>query len=546
MKNIYKWVLSLCLIVVAVVGVFAVSNFDSKISLRAQISEQSTPYNNAIRGITVTANKFATTDLKNSIETIPDGGFVMLNTLMLDYSNPKTVAIFEIKPDEINTNTSILLSKVSVNAYLNGRAISLGDAVIEDVQEDGEEIQRFAFKISGDSESIRYYTGEYVTNYEGLYEFYFYLNIKNKNNSTVNQYPLTGFYSYSFYVFEEKNFNKQSQLPKISELINTDNVDGYTAVKYYNYKYKDGKINFPMLSFDPERYEITLERRHNAISTAYKTKFGYTDKTWQPQNKKTDYGILYFIEQATGEFISFKLARDTGINSTGLFTFDEANYYDKNKDNVLTNLDGTTGYSEPLLYNVGTYTYTAKYQSYITIDGDQSGSFVVQENRGNMVYAYERIYVYGQMAYYANVNGDTSFNNFYYGKTAMRDNSAESADVEILKKDYRNFVSTNQAPVWFEYVGSVSDDSKVYYCLDPSLQNSVWTESTYGKNTYFSTAGYYVVVIYYSNEIIERAGNSYQVFTFALTNKTPNVKVLTQDNEGEYTKSLNSDGFTTR
>ena len=549
MKNIYKWVLSLCLIAVAVVGVFAVSNFDSKISLRAQISEQSTPYNNAIKGISVTANKFATTDLKNSMETIPNGGFVMLNTVMVDYSKPKTVAIFEIKPDEINTNTSIILSKVSVNAYLNGRAISLGDAVIEDVQEDsGEEIQRFAFKISGDSQSIRYYTGEYVTNYEGLYEFYFYLNIKNKNNSTVNQYPLTGFYSYSFYVFEEKNFNKESQLPKITELTETSNVDGYTAVKYYNYKYKDNKINFPMLSFDPERYEITLERRHNAISTAYKSKFVYTDKTWQSQNKKTDYGILYFIEQTTGEFISFKLERSTGITGTGLFTFNEANYYDE--DNILKNLDGTTGYSEPLMYNVGTYTYTAKYQSYITIDGEQSGSFMVQEEYGNMVCAYERIYVYGQMAYYANVNGDDSFDDFYYGKTAMRDNSASDIDADTLnalKSDYKNFVSTNQAPVWFEYVGSLSSTSsstsKVYYCLDPS-KNDSWTESTYGKNTYFSTAGYYVVVIYYSNEIIEEAGTSYQVFTFALTNKTPNVKVLTQDSEGEYTKSLNSDGFT--
>ena len=540
MKNIYKWVVSLCLITVAVVGVFAVSSLNSKISLRAQISEVSTPYNNNIRGISVTANKFVTTDLKNSLETIPNGGFVMLNTVMTDYSNPKNVAIFEIKPDEVNENTSILLSKVSVNAYLNGRAISLGDAVIEDLQDD-EEIQRFAFKISGDAESIRYQTGEYVTDYEGLYEFYFFLDIKNKNNSMVTQYPLTGFYSYSFYVFEEKNFNKASQAPEISELTKTSDVDGYTAVKYYNYKYKDGKLSYPMLSFDPERYEITLERKHNALSTAYKSIFVYTDKTWQPQNEKTNYGILYFVEQTTGERISFKLERSTGITGTGLFTFNEANYY--NENNVLQNLEGTTNYSEPLMYDVGTYTYTAKYQSYITIYGEQSGSFVVQEDRGNMTYAYERIYVYGQIAYYANVNGDDSFDNFNYGKTAIRDNSAESADVETLKKDYGNFVSTNQAPVWFEYVGSVEDESKVYYCLDPS-KNNVWTESAYSKNTYFSTAGYYIVVIYYSNAIIPDANKSYQVFTFALTNTTPNVKVLTQDSEGGYTRSLNSGGFT--
>ncbi len=548
MKGIYKWILSLCIVTILVCGIFiATDRFSNNLSsIRALMMENSVPYENNLNGINVSARKVKNNAIDTTVETIQNGGYVLLNTKQTDYSRPKDIAIFSIESGDINKR----ITSIVANVYLNGRALSLGDAISEDVDDADNITQTLSFNITGDANSIKYYNSEeYVTNFEGLYEFYFYLGISTSGQYA--QYPATGWYSYSFYVFEENNFNKTEQLPTISNVTTGVDVDGYTASRFYNFQYEDDKLNFPMVSFDPERYQMTIERRYNNVATTYKTVFTYTNEFWQTQSLQTNYGILSFINQANGEFISFKLTRDTGINSTNLFHFDESIYYDDN--GALADVNSlTTNYTEPLLFKLGTYTITFKYQAFIVIDGESSGYFAVQESNGNMTYAYEQLNIFGQMAYYADNNGDRSFNDFVNNKTSMQNNYeknfvtdfeavnvGEQNVITYLQSQYTDFVSTNQAPVWLEYVGQVDDASKYYF----SLNGRTWEENSYSKNTYFSTAGYYIAVIQYKNEFVTGETNYIQVFTFALTNKTPTVDILSMDDEGAYSVSLKSEGF---
>ncbi|MBQ8749349.1 MAG: hypothetical protein IJZ29_02630 [Clostridia bacterium] len=520
-------------------------------------------YSGQLNALDVRAYKYNTNDISTSIASVGNNGFVMLeNAETADLSKPKQGVRFIIA----SLGENVYLPALEVNVFLNGVQLSLGDAYVTDENVgSGLNISNnsLIFDIAPNV-TLYYYnqieadgSAKVVEDLQGVYEFYFKVRV-NTNGSTSNFYPQDfDWYKYSFTVLDQTNFGLDEQddlqFPRIMNVTqNPAYVEGDTSefirqnIFNYNASVDDGTGNlsatYPALRFDPERYYINIKRTYNNTSSFITTRFVYTDEFSTEINTISDYGILYFDKKQSedgevSESIGFKLQRQANGNFEFIEDFD-------------TNSSNAINYNLPIFYELGKYELTYKYQVFI------GGEFKWEESESETVkIGTESLVVFGYTPVYAkDLTGEDYFVSLDYGFET--DYSYKFVKNDVLSNftipSLTSFVSTNQSPVWLKSYSFLEDDNTTnsYYYYSKygdefkgqngemlNLTNVSATKQSYSKNTYFTDAGYYIVVLNYGFE--DFVGRDYsQVFLFSITNTTPKVKIISNGEE------LASGGFT--
>lgn len=472
---------------------------------------------------------------------VNNGDFVMLyNAGKQESDSTRDVVLFSI--EAINGKKLTILD---VNVTLNGNEIVYNGYSDSDPEDATATTNKsLKMRLTGNEKDLTYQTESLgdVPSAEGYYEFFFRVSL---DGGTI--YPLeTGyFYHYGFYLLNESSYCEEDQIPTP---LNVDpDLAVNTSIFYknqyiYNFnKFSEGKNLYPTIRFDPEKYDLVLSRTYRNTVETISTVFEYTDNQYNKVNYASNYGVLTFNYSLTNKQVSFKMQRNSGY-----FIFNESfNYADPN----------ATNYFEPLFKNLGAYEIQKQYKLYI-------GSQFITENKpegGNIAIQSDMLTVFGYVAHYAEAGtGSAEFNSY---------TTAEFSDVTRLAEERAgekvfteasfsslinyNVVSTNQAPVWFEYNGVLVAGEYWYADAEYSswnkptiglTNNSYLLDDskvyTYTKSDYFEKSGYYLVKLKYRME--SDIGNDVTYFTqyiaFQLRNVSP-VASSQASLEGTFTGS---------
>lgn len=506
-------------------------------------------YKNQLSALDVRAYKYYTNDVLTPINSVSNGGFVLLeNADTFDLSKAKQGVRFVIQ----SSNSEIYLPTLDVNVYLNGVQLSLGEAHVVEENVGAVSNHSLIFDIAPNVE-LTYYnqtnldgTAKVVEDLQGVYVFDFKVMI-NKNGNTTNYYPQeVNWYRYSFTVLDQSNFGVNDvddiQFPRILNVQPNPAYDGSPTEEYlrqniFNFNENvNNHATYPALRYDPERYHIDIKRTFNNETTRINTAFVYTDSSFQQSNKISDYGILYFNYE-NGKSVGFKLIRQSSGNFEFLEDFDTTSSYAIN-------------YELPILYELGKYDITYKYQVFL------NGEFIYEDDENQSVkIGTENLIVFGYTPLYANnLTDEAYFINLEENKET--DLSYKYVVENVLSNftipQLDSFASTNQSPVWLKSYTYLSDshiaNSYYYYSKNGDdfknssnemqlFANLTLEKNPYSKNTYFTDAGYYILALNYGFENF--VGQNYsQIFMFRITNSTPVVKIVSKGNE------LGSGGFT--
>lgn len=528
----------------------------SGVSKRAMAEGNGTSvdYANQLSALKVEAYKYNENDNLTSVASVSNNGFVLLeNAETSDLSKSKQGVRFVIRSQGEN----VYLPALEVNVFLNGKQLSLGDSYVTD-ENLGSGISvsnnSLIFDIAPSVTLYYYNSTEVVEDLQGVYEFYFKVRVY-QNGSTSNFYPQDyDWYKYSFTVLDQKNFGLDEetdlQFPRILNVTQNPAYSGATETYFrqnifnYNAFSDDGngvkKATYPALRFDPEMYHIVAKRTYNNTASYITTRFVYTNENFGEISEKSDYGILYFdysdgvnVEKTVG----FKLARKYNGNFEFLEDFDTKSNYAIN-------------YNLPIFYELGKYEVTYKYQVFI------GGEFKYEEDGSETVrIGTESLTIFGYTANYAkDLTSEEYFINLNEGLETDLSYKYVTSNVLTNFKvpDLTAFTSTNQSPVWlngYAYLDDENSENSFYYYSKTgadfknsegtmlNLNNISLEKLSVDKNTYFTDAGFYIVVLNYGFEdFIGRDFN--QVFLFRITNETPKVKILSNG------KELASGGFT--
>lgn len=512
----------------------------------------------------VSLSKVQSVDIQNPISgNVENNGFILLQNYGKNTGNDvKEYARFVIQGIDSN-----YLTTLEVNIYHNGRLLSIGDSLKynEDVDLVANNITDLylEFYVTDDPTDLKYNNSdESPEDIQGLYEFYFRVRINGET-----RYPTqVTWYRYAFYLLNGENYGVDTENVEqniVSEQFpNIKNVEAgvksieedYIKVKGFNFNgIKAGETEnntenvFPVLSFDPERYNVSIKHNYNGVNRYIDTIFNYTDAEHNIVSEVTNYGTLSFKERDTENVVSFYLVRNN-LATNKNFYFCE--------DNFTYNQNNTINYVEPLIRNLGTYELTYKYTIFI------DGQFLTEpETSSNIKIGVEKLSVFGAETNYAiNESGSAIFNNYIDGvysdiTTLVNESIYNGSDLnyesivnQVNNLNINNIVATNQAPVWFNVLGELDlTNSKYAYITDKGVLNfsaNIGDWKGYSKNQYFQEAGYYLVVLTYRYSEFNNAQTYNQIFLFKLANRTPEVQILSKSNEDIFDKTLNSGGFT--
>jgi len=346
----------------------------------------------------VSLSKVQSVDIQNPISSnVENNGFILLQNYGKNTGNDvKEYARFVIQGIDSN-----YLTTLEVNIYHNGRLLSIGDSLKynEDVDLVANNITDLylEFYVTDDPTDLKYNNSdESPEDIQGLYEFYFRVRINGET-----RYPTqVTWYRYAFYLLNGENYGVDTENVEqniVSEQFpNIKNVEAgvksieedYIKVKGFNFNgIKAGETEnntenvFPVLSFDPERYNVSIKHNYNGVNRYIDTIFNYTDAEHNIVGEITNYGTLSFKERNTENVVSFYLVRNN-LATNKNFYFCE--------DNFTYNQNNTINYVEPLIRNLGTYELTYKYTIFI------DGQFLTEpETSSNIKIGVEKLSIFG-------------------------------------------------------------------------------------------------------------------------------------------------------
>lgn len=559
MKKSLKLTIFVCLMVMLFGGIGTIITTSFLNNASAEMPDSYSDYAKELSSLMdVSLTKVESIDIQKPVdENIENNGFILLENFGKNSTNDvKEYARFTIQG--INDN---YLTTLEVNVYHNGRLLSIGDSLKynEDVDLVTNNITDLylEFYVTDDASKLKYNNSdESPEDVQGLYEFYFRVRINGES-----RYPTqVTWYRYAFYLLNGENYGVDTEADGVisQQFPNIKNVEvgevgieeNYAKVKGFNFNgikstyvaTKNDNV-FPVLSFDPERYSVSIKHNYNGINTYVDTTFNYTDSEHNVISEISNYGTLSFKERGTDKVVSFYLVRNN-LATNQNFYFSE--------DNFTYNQSNTINYIEPLIKDLGTYEFTYKYTIFI------NGEFLSEpDTSSNIAIGVEKLSVFGVESNYALNESDSAvFNNYIDG--VYSDITGEitgSVDIVSLARQVNQLsldkiVSTNQAPVWFNVLGELDlANCKYTYITDKGVLN--FSESgadwlSYSKNQYFQEAGYYLVKLAYKYNEFNNADTYNQIFLFKLTNRTPEVQILTESEDDDFDKVLNSSGFTNK
>lgn len=491
-----------------------------------------------------------------SLKTYPvkNGDFVMLN----NYGKTATDSTRDVVLFSIESINGKSLTVLDVNVTLNGQNIVYNGYSDSDSEDAAAVINKsLNMRLTGIASDLKYQTESLgdVMSAEGYYEFFFRVSI---DGGTI--YPVeTGyFYHFGFYLLNDSSYCEPGQIPtalNVDPDLDVNTSTFYDTQSIFNYnKYDNGNPVYPTIKFDPEKYDLTLARTYRNKVENITTKFEYTDSNYQKVNRVADYGILTFNYDVSNRVVSFKMQRDGGY-----FIFEEDFNY---------NNPNATNYNKPLFKDLGVYEIKKQYKLYT------SNGFI-SENKGedgNIFIQNDLLTIFGYVAHYAEAgSGSAEFNSYttnefsevtYLAKPESGELIFTTAEFDGIVNKNPAVVSTNQAPVWFEYNGVLVEGK--YWYADASYsswllegENYMFADGKlneakakdYTKSDYFEQSGYYLVRLKYRMET--DIGNYPTIFTqyiaFQLRNVSPTATAQASLNgtfEGEDLVSIDSNAFT--
>lgn len=434
----------------------------------------------------------------------PSGsGFADIENIMVSfgsYGNASSTG------DAINNGQNIFSIQVSVK--LNG----------EDVQVGVRQADGYAdFTLFLDLRSATYASGdkkgELIENQEGRYDLSFRYQ-RVVNGSILDVVELDG--GFTFYLLSRKNYtntqdiNESVSYPTQPHISNANIVNGV-------YKYNYNAEQFPTLSLDLSKYDVSFTRTYNEIMEEYRVEYNYATNT--ARIAKTVLGSTTY-----SDYISLNNYRLLTIVFTDIGAYD-FDYVVKYQDNTTT-------------INIPSYQISVESQ-HLTIFGFQL--HYNKDNNGDSELKHVELYSDGSTAMYvlSDLQHEVEINS---SKTNGTVKSVEQADVTAKNVNLNDitaktpntygsssFVSTNQAPLWFENLGSSdspfeSNSTAVYYA---QRINNNFTQYTYQNRMFFPNKtlldGYYIVVLNYKYD----KANYKQVFMFRVNGESPRVEIRT-------------------
>lgn len=393
---------------------------------------------------------------------------------------------------------------------------------------------------------------------QGYYTFTF--EFMSKINGITNP-PET--VTKSFYALNENSYvNVDANSMVEPKIANTEKIDRtyYTTdyaneVDYFNFNNQRTKdyfgvanltdtIYFPTITYDATKYYFTYSKLIYGVETIVTS--NYAD------------GIVTLTYASNGKTTTEQISTTNGIANIVLR---DIGAYNISFDYVVKQ------------YNTENYVqlHTKNYSNQAF---DKTNMFTVENENWNIVGDVD-LYIYGyQLNYsiYKNTTGvsDAVFanyqNNLYADVTNANIDGETIAGINTLATEssfdgnqlstFANVVSTNQAPLFFDYNASLIQDgitSKSYYTLNGG--NPVYIESS----TRFTEPGEYQIYLVYNYARYEylgleddgttlavKAGNNIakvQTFAFKIENIDPELELLTKNTDGS-TSQFVANGFT--
>lgn len=484
---------------------------------------------------------------------------------------------------------NMTLQFLEVNATLNGIAIDTKEVTTDNVGETSRSYEQF-FDLT-DIKLLRDQTQLDITEAQGLFEFTFGYMTKDADDITYPKNTVKA----SFYALDQSSYINKDTTTNIVEprLANTENISRqqvatslineekafaniYSFFNFTNMLTKDyfdsandtDKLYYPTITYDPTKYYVSYT----------KLLYGETETTtsaYDPTNKK-----VILTTTANGKTTTTTYA----VTEEDVMVTDEL-------DNFLYSY--TNHYVEIPLYNIGNYHIsfdfvvkqynTDVYEQLVTKTFNSDGkidkskvSTIVSENWNRM--GDIELSIYGYQLYhtvYKNVNGageseftdhsglfaDVSNKNIsadkIAGATINSDKNSNFRFNDELTK-YDNIISTNQAPLFFKYNGSMIASgitTQSYYNLyaDSSREETISSKVQIDSGTRFTQNGYYEVFIaytyngykYFKDDAVENGSTmlKVQTFAFVIENIDPELTLKTVDDKNNES-DFSANGYT--
>ncbi len=421
---------------------------------------------------------------------------------------------------------------------------------------------------------IEFGTGEnknqVVLNKEGIYTLVVpIIEYQTTNGGITFQFESRNLY-YNFMIFNANTyFDTASGKPQISpsenlQISNLTSSNDYSSYYFYNFAYAETKNKLPSISFNPNRFSLTVQYTDidNSVS---QTKIEYQngklvalDIVGNEITKESGF-LRYYLTEENGQISATIVFSDLGsynISFSYLYTIV------RNSETKIYNLDLENLSNNSIFKNKSQrlyiYGYQAMYSDYSDINANTN------QPKSKDIKSYD-----DKDGYYLSADITSQVNNYIKTNITDTNNITESlnninptSDTYFTIEKLKNYAlsainnpdskiipaSTNQTPIKFSTNARNESDVSKIYKLD-SNNNIIGSENGeifLGDNQ--NAAGRYLYIIQYKYDsfmstsgTLQSAKYHYQIFYFTITNTTPTVDVYDGNINEIYTN-----GFTNK
>ncbi len=354
----------------------------------------------------------------------------------------------------------------------------------------------------------------------------------------------------NFTIVKEKEYFTDLIVPTLQNA--TQNTEETSKILYYNLTAVD-EGDVARLTFDPSKFALLISHSYSTSVVNYEI-------------KQTDNNTIRFTKatfNAIGQQIGSTLTKNLSTNDVLIETEledDDGEFLYDSEGNVLTANTLTLELEKLGQYTIKYYPLVGyaplKLDNYEPKwEGATSEGFSgVNDNSAN--FDQMMLKVFGFETYYSPNNTGTdefyrlkdvqNLDNFFNGRTAytgttVNANVTSQVSVPTIEtatsifNNLENVVSTNQPTVSFKSSAYLLATS--YYLFRP-FNSSVWSKYNYYSNTRFSNPGDYMVVLNFTDAMVNGAGSQFntqqhtQVFAFSVKMTNPSFDFVEVDTDG--------------
>ena len=532
-----RLIIVLCVMAMSVLGLSLMYPKD-KSNMQVEAADQNLVVNAELLDTTVRelGGEYVIGDVVNRV-SINNGDTVKVNnTLVYNYfiENNK---LPEDEADAIQTqivrfsmgksDSAVQFNHLSISATLNGQELAID---LPDVDNSFEQLifgLPNELKTKDGSTPIENTNGQFVFNYtyrvyssstgteieqKGSFSFNFltapYLSQTNESNAWD--------YNNLYYFKVDSNNSSIAEI----ELADRDKEEFYFNYNtFFDKAYDDTVLDMPIVSYDATKYNLSYTRKiYNSLETV-------TSEMTVSTNGGVASAVITFTSNLDGKIENFEYKVDN-INEDPFvyLTFEDIGEYEFSMS-ILTKVNDTT---------------------YLDVTNSDPKLLGVQPTTKKMtIFGYQLKYADGmngtaelrnaELSLYADV---TQRNADLMGETLTANlGNGNPYNIDQLKLFAGNVVpSTNQAPLWFDYLGTLNTTtkSKYFYYANTltmdfgKLSEYVPTEyGEYKKGQYFMNSGLYVVEINYKLSTLNFSNITFkQYFVFEIKNTAPSAQII--------------------